>query len=172
VEAPERDQLGRTAADPGSIFRALAEHDVDYMVIGGIAVRVHGYPRTTQDVDVIPNPSRANLRRLAAALRGLEARAIDERGGELPPDLSHPESLAVGNHFLTTRSGALDLFNGSRPDLRRYRRLAEASIEVKLGELSIRIVGKDDLIRLKREAGRDKDLRDIAALTEQPPTDR
>jgi hypothetical protein len=172
VQAPERDELGRAPADPESIFRALAEHEVDYLVIGGIAVRVHGYPRTTQDVDVIPDPSRANLRRLAAALRALEARPIDERGEELPLDLSHPESLAVGNYFFSTRSGALDLFNGSRPDLRRYRRLAEASIEVKLDQLSIHIVGKDDLIRLKREAGRDKDLRDIAALTAQPSDDR
>jgi hypothetical protein len=160
------DALGRASADPPTIFGALEAHGVDYLVAGGIAVYVHGYPRATWDVDVIPAPDAANMGRLASALRDLDADAIGARREKLPLDLSHPESLAVGNYFLVTRAGALDLFNGPRPDLHRYRALAANAVEASVGELTIRVIGKDDLIDMKREAGRDKDLRDIAALTE------
>jgi hypothetical protein len=48
----------------------------------------------------------------------------------------------------------------------RYGHLADAAIEVTVARLTIRVVSKDDLIAMKREAGRPKDLPDIAALTE------
>lgn len=125
----------------------------------------HGYPRTTQDVDILPNPAAANMRRLAAALEELGAEAIGARGETLPLDLSHPESLALGNYFLTTSRGALDLVNGPRPDLRRYRRLLAAGIERTVAGSVVQVISKDDLLAMKREAGRPKDLRDIDALT-------
>jgi hypothetical protein len=162
----ERDPLGRKAADPAAILATLTRHEVDFLVVGGIAARAHGNPRTTLDVDVLPNPSADNMRRLAAALEELEAVATDDRRSRMPLDLSHPESLAVGNYFLDTRFGGLDLVNGPRPDLIRYRKFAERALDVRLRELPIRIIGLDDLIRMKREGGREKDLRDIAALTE------
>jgi hypothetical protein len=163
---PPTDELGRPVADQERLLAALVEHEVEFLVAGGVAVIAHGYVRLTRDVDVIPSPDAANMRRLAATLRDLDASAVGPRGERLPLDLSHPESLAVSNYFLTTRAGALDLFNGPRPDLHRYRRLAGNAVEVQLGDRTIKIVGKDDLIDMKREAGRPKDLADIAALTE------
>jgi hypothetical protein len=99
-------------------------------------------------------------------LTELGAHAVGARREKLALDLSHPESLAVRNYFLNTEAGALDLFNGPRADLHRYRALEANAVEARVGELTIRVVGKDDLIDMKREAGRAKDLRDIAALTE------
>jgi hypothetical protein len=160
------DSLGRAAADPEAILAALDHHEVDYLVVGGIAVIAHGYPRFTLDLDIIPSPDVRNLNRLAKALGELEARALGPEQKPLSLDLSHPEGLAVGNYFLTTNAGALDLFNGPHPDMHRYRALEANAVEARVGELTIRAVGKDDLIDMKREAGRDKDLRDIAALTE------
>lgn len=161
----EGDPPGRPAADPEVILGVLARHDVDFLVVGGVAVVVHGYPRLTQDVDILAAPDAANMRRLATALAELNARSVDDRNRELPLDLSHPEGLALGDFFLVTDAGGLDLVNGPRPDLKRWRRLDAAAVEVDLGGLAIRVVGKDDLIAMKREAGRGKDLRDIAALT-------
>jgi hypothetical protein len=160
------DGLGRAPADPAAIIRCLADHRVVFLLAGGMAVQAHGYVRITLDVDIIPSPDSSNMARLAAALRELGATAIDDRGNRLPLDLSHPESLALGNYFLDTRHGALDLFNGPRPDLKRFRRLQEASIEITFEGMTVEVVGKDDLIAMKREAGREKDLQDIAALTE------
>jgi hypothetical protein len=162
----EGDPLGRKPADPRPMLAALSEHSVAFLLAGGLAVIAHGYPRNTFDLDIIPSPDAGNMTRLAAALRSLGAVAIGARRERLPLQLDHPEGLAVGNYFLETEYGALDLFNGPRPDLKRYRRL-EASAEVRnIAGHQIKVISKADLIAMKREAGRPKDLRDIAALTE------
>jgi hypothetical protein len=161
----EPETLGRPAADLERILATLAGHEVDFIVVGGVAAVAHGVPRLTLDVDIVPAPGKANLGLLAAALTELRARAYDDRRRELPLDLSHPEGLALGNYFLLTDAGGLDLLNGPRPDLKRYRRLASRAISVRIAGFDVKVIGRDDLIAMKREAGRDKDLRDIAALT-------
>ena len=60
--------------DPEKLFGVLAEHDVDYVLIGGLAANLHGSPVVTNDADLCPDRDRANLDRLAAALRQLDAR--------------------------------------------------------------------------------------------------
>ena len=160
------DALGRRPADQERLLGALVSHGVRFLVIGGIAVFIHGYARLTRDVDILPDPSADNMRRLAGALADLSAEAVGTGGVRLPLDLSHPESLALGNYFLETKYGALDLVSGARPDLKRYRRLESAAVAVPLGGFEIEVISKEDLIEMKRRAGRPKDLRDIAALTE------
>jgi hypothetical protein len=158
--------MGRKVADARAILQVLDRHGVDYLLVGGFAVIAYGYVRLTVDVDILPSPDRSNMRRLAAALEELGA-AIAGAGGErMRLELSHPDSLAVGNYFFDTEYGGLDLVNGPRPDLKRYRSLATRAVDTQVAGITVRVIGKDDLIHMKREAGRDKDLRDIAALTE------
>jgi hypothetical protein len=160
------DQLGRSIADPDRILGALVDHEVDFVVLGGIAVIYYGYVRLTVDVDILPAPHEANMRRLAAALESLDAMGAGPHGQRLPLNLSHPASLAVGNYFLDTKFGGLDLVNGPRPDVKRYRRIEAAAVEATVSGHKLKVIAKADLIAMKREAGRPKDLRDIAALTE------
>jgi hypothetical protein len=160
------DELRRQVADPRPIVAALVGDGVDFLIVGGLAVIAHGHVRVTRDVDILPAPDTANLHCLAAALRGLDAAAIGARGQRLPLDLSHPESLSVGDYSLDTRFGGVDLVNGPRPDLRRYRRLEAAAVPSTIDGHAVKVISKDDLIAMKREAGRPKDLADIAALTE------
>jgi hypothetical protein len=164
------DELGRRAADQRSQLAALSDHEVDFLLIGGLAVIAHGYFRNTLDLDILPSPASSNMRRLAETLRELEAVAVGAKEERLPLDLSHPESLAVGSYFLETKHGALDLVNGPRPDIKRYRSLEARASVLTVSSHEVKVISKDDLIAMKREAGRPKDLADIAALTEAERT--
>jgi hypothetical protein len=164
------DQLGRGSADQRAQLAVLLQHDVDFLLVGGLAVIAHGYARFTADLDILPSPGSANMARLAEALTNLEAVAIGPKRERMPLDLSHPESLAVGNYFLDTKHGALDLVNGPHPDINRYRRLEGNASLLEVSGQEIKVISKDDLIAMKREAGRPKDLADIAALTEAERT--
>ncbi|MGH8733333.1 MAG: hypothetical protein ACREVB_06590, partial [Burkholderiales bacterium] len=63
--------------DPQPLLRFLHERHVAHIIIGGVAVAAHGYPRPTMDLDIVPDPDRGNLARLAAALRELRAFAAE-----------------------------------------------------------------------------------------------
>jgi len=123
--------------DAERILRALAEHGVDYVLIGGLAVQTHGHVRTTIDADLIPAPDPANLERLAAALRSLDPGVL----------------------------GLVDVVHevpGGRP----YFELSERALHVQLGEIDVPVVDLDDLIQMKLARGRPADLADVAALTD------
>jgi hypothetical protein len=75
----------------------LLDHNVQFIVIGGFSLSVHGIVRATKEVDVVPEPSRANLRRLGRALSDLDAEVLP--GDDLSPGLGirpDEEGLALG----------------------------------------------------------------------------
>lgn len=151
---------------PQEIFAALHRHGVDYVAIGGIAANAHGSRRLTLDVDIIPAPEEPNYERLAAALDdlGAPASAVDSDSRDLDPrdsfDLARATILK-----LPTAAGDLDVLN-SAPGASPYDDLRARSIEVEVRGTPVRIASLDDLIAMKRAAGRPRDLRDIADLTE------
>ena len=146
------------------LAEALNRHRVRYVVIGAIAAIAHGYPLTTQDLDITPANDPPNLERLAAALRELEARLRvpeDEAGLEFPVDarmLSQADTWA-----LVTRFGPLDLVfspagTGGYDDLRRDARTIE------LGDTQFAVASLADVIRSKEAANREKDRAQLPAL--------
>jgi predicted nucleotidyltransferase len=153
--------------NPAAILAALERHDVRYVLIGGLAANAHGVRRTTRDVDVIVERSRDNLGRLADAARELEVGSpvIDSRLREIDP-LDVDDLANAANVSLDTREGELDVMNeakGAPP----FERLASRAVTVEVFGTRVRVAGLDDLIALKRAAGRDVDLRDIADLTDR-----
>jgi hypothetical protein len=111
------------------LLLALLGADVRFVVIGGIAVGVHGYVRATKDLDIVPDPDPANLTRLARLLHQLNAEhvgAADFSPDEFPFDPCDADQLAQGANFrLTTALGPLDLMQwvaGLGRDPRRIRR--------------------------------------------------
>lgn len=155
---------------PERLLRTLAAHNVDFVVIGGVAVLAHGARRITRDLDIIPAPTPSNYERLADALAELEAvqLPVELELRELDPtdpfDLARARLLA-----LDTVAGALDVFNGAKPGA-PYDDLRARAIEVSYAGVTVPVAGLDDLIAMKRAAGRERDLRDIADLTDRPPS--
>lgn len=149
--------------DARELFRALAHHDVEYVTIGGIAIQAHGGQRLTQDLDVAIAASKDNLERLAGALVDLDARVLGP-GGKRSRSVPTALPLASSDHWrLITVHGSLDVVTlpahlGSFADMR-----ARAH-EVPLGDLSIPIAHRQDLLEMKRAAGRPQDLADVRLL--------
>ena len=150
--------------DPLEILRVLERHDVRYVLIGAAAARIAGAPVVTEDIDVTPAIDRANLERLAGALRELDARlrSPEPEGVPFPIDADMPTGAELWT--LTTSAGDLDVCftpSGTRgyEDLRR-----EASRE-RLGRgLTVNVASLRDVIRSKEAAGRAKDLAQLPLL--------
>jgi hypothetical protein len=149
--------------DAERILRALAEHEVDYVLIGGLAVQTHGHVRTTNDADLIPAPDPANLRRLAAALRELEARVLNpgEEGRAIDAKMLPRATIWQ----FATKDGGIDVMH-EVPGGRSFKELSKHSLNVQLGDIEVPVVGLDDLIQMKLARGRPVDLADVAALTD------
>ncbi len=154
--------------DIRGILAALVKEEVEFLVIGGLAVGYHGYVRATKDVDVVPDPDPENLVRLARALDEINARVegSDEFGDQELPDPLDPQALALGgNWVLETELGRLDVMQWIG-DNALWAQLAEGAIEDEIAGLRVRIVGYDDLLGMKQEAGRAEDKLDIERLTQ------
>ncbi len=165
VRAEEGQDVGRGGSrpvlNPRALLDSLRAHDVEFVVIGGFCVAVHGVVRATKDVDIVPEPSAANRARLAAALRGLHAHVdlgdvtADELG--IAPD---EEGLAGGgNWVLQTTHGRLDVMQDV-PGLRSWQQLRAGAVE----RSGVLYAGYEELISMKSAAGREEDLTDIAKL--------
>lgn len=153
--------------DLGELIAVLARHRVDYLVIGGVATQVHGHRRTTMDLDLTPDPSPENLHRLGAALAELEARPRGAEAEKAEIPVSDPERLAIAAIVppLLTRHGQIHILKEPK-GARGFDEMRERALVVDLDGREVAIVSLDDLIRMKRAAGRPADLDDIAALTE------
>jgi uncharacterized nucleotidyltransferase DUF6036 len=158
--------LDRGPLDPARIFAALQRHGVEYLTIGGVAVNVHGHLRNTRDVDVLIEWTPENMARLAAALDQLDAKLFGVDAELLDIDPHNPDDLYNGGNFtLRTAAGGLDLFDPAEiPGGRPYEEMRPRAVEAEVQGVRVRAVGLDDLIRLKRESGRDRDLEDVATL--------
>ncbi len=154
-----------TVLDPARVFAALDRHGVDYVAVGGFAVIAHGYVRATADIDLVARQDEDNLVRLAAAFDELDARLRGVDADLLDIDPTDPEALASGASFtLDTDAGPIDYLNDV-PGADDYERLRERAVETTAAGALVRVVGLDDLIRMKRASGRPQDLRDIANLS-------
>lgn len=152
------------ALDPERLLEALSRHRVNFVLIGALAARLHGFPRLTADADITPAEDKPNLERLAAALKELHAKVYTESVPEgLAFDCS-PATLARARMWnLVTRAGRLDIaFEPA--GVKGYDDLKKDAERFEAFGVRFFVASLDDIIRSKEAAGRPKDLDDVAIL--------
>jgi hypothetical protein len=149
------------ALDPAALLGTLAACGVDFVLIGALAVGVHAEVRATGDVDVmLPIGDETNKGALLRALETLNAVRLSSEQGGVDPVAGDPYPTVM----FGTRYGKLDVLY--RPDgSDSYPEVKRRSLDTTIGGHGVRVVGKDDLVRMKLAAGRTDDLRDVANLT-------
>lgn len=147
-----------TELDPERLLHSLVEHRVDFCVIGAVAAWLQGNPTVTLGLDVMPRRELDNADRLAAALNALGAR---------PPGESDATELEGGD-FLGWRSQRFETDAGPLDVVPRAAAIGGfedvATIELALGEISIRVITLDEVIASKEKLGRPKDTAALPAL--------
>jgi hypothetical protein len=133
--------------DFARLLRLLTAHNVDFIIIGGIAAVIHGSARATYDLDVVYSREAANVQRIVEALADVSPYLRGAPSG-LPFRLD-ARTIAAGLNFtLTTTAGDIDLLG----------EVAGAGSYIEL------LPSTSQLIVLKRAAGRPRDLEVIAEL--------
>jgi hypothetical protein len=162
VSTPERSPRERPVFELRGLLSRLTEAGVDFVIVGGVAVVLQASPRFTRDLDICYATARENLERLGGVLVELGAmlRGVEE---DLPftPDARTLRRTQILT--LTTRKGDLDLLvdpDGS-PGYAALRRRAD---RVDLDGLMVAVASVEDLIAMKRAAGRPQDLVDLESL--------
>jgi hypothetical protein len=163
---PERrcSQEGKVEIYPDfrDLIGAFAAADVRYLLVGGYAVGFHGRPRFTKDLDLWVDDSDENLRRLEIALVrfGAPTGLVDELRCADPLDV-----VWMGRP--PTRVDLVKAIPGvTFADAFTRRTTFEWQ------DVSVAVIGRDDLIAAKRASGRDQDLLDLKLLETVKPTGR
>lgn len=150
--------------------QVLAKAEVEFVIIGGVALRSHGSGYLTQDLDICYSRSRKNLERIAEALEPLKPRP---RG--FPDDLPFIwdwSTLQNGTNFtFKTTLCDLDLL-AEVPGVGTYEDAFKNSVANDFDGYPVRVLSIDALIRAKETAGRKKDiagLNELYALRDSLP---
>jgi hypothetical protein len=153
-----------------SVIEALNRGGVRYVVVGGLATVLHGFPRLTADIDLVVDLDPAEARR---AIQVLVRLGFRPRPPVDPFDFADPARRAAwirekglrvfSMHDPTNPLRELDLFVEHPID---FASLWRRSVLLPLAGTTVRVAAIADLIALKRLAGRPEDLRDIAVLEE------
>ena len=149
-------------ADFGGLVRALSRHQVEVIVIGGLAASLHGAPLPTFDLDVIRRVTPQNIERLESLLADLDAVFRHDPGRRrLRPGASH--LAAQGALLLNTRLGPLDVL-ATLHDGRGYDDLLPHTEVIHMGDVDVRVLDLTTLIEVKVAVGREKDKMAAAHL--------
>lgn len=150
------------------LIKTLADADVEYVLVDGLAVALHGYQRVTMDVDVVLAMDKENLRRFIDCAKAADLRPVIpvSLGALAQPELieqwcREKGMLAFGLRGPDTMATTMDVLVKPVvpfPDLRR-----DATI-IEIGPLQVPVASIEHLITMKTGTGRSKDAIDIEEL--------
>jgi len=154
------------------LIEVLDRHEVEYLIVGGAAAYAYGAERPTEDADCVVRRERANLERLAGALRELHARLRvggmpDAEAQMLPVQIDGKTLDLAGMSTWMTDAGAFDVLSGlEAPDghLVPYEELAERASHLQGNGFVVRVASLEDIIMAKERADRSKDRNALPEL--------
>lgn len=150
------------------LFSSLDRHKVDYLLIGGLAVSLHGVERATMDVDITVAMSPANLAALIETARELKLTPV------LPVPLESLSNIELLREWHANRN--LEAFALRTPELAGvtidvllfppvdFAGMQQRAVEFDVAGTAIKVVSIDDLIAMKSAVGRPIDLSDVEHL--------
>jgi hypothetical protein len=152
------------------VFRALNDSEVDYLVVGGVALVLHGVVRLTVDLDLMVEMSESNLRKFVSALGGLGYKP------KVPVSLSDFVDRDTRRRWVKEKNmKVFSLYHPKKPysvvdvlvyEPIDYRKAREDRVVVDVKGVSIPVASAEHLKELKRISGRKQDLADIKALND------
>lgn len=157
-----------------SLFGDLQQEGVRFVIVGGVAVVLHGCPRLTHDIDLVIDLEPAEAKHTVEVFRSLGFRP------RLPVDPMGFADPAIRRSWIEDKSMTVFSFWDPKNPLRVVDLFAESPFPfeelwqrakvVALGDISVRIAAVDDMIEMKKRAGRPHDLQDIEALKQLSST--
>ena len=135
------------------LVNILAKHEVEFIIVGGMAAVLRGTPVNTFDLDVVYERSAPNIDRLLQALDELDAIVRDDPR-RLRLNASHLQS--PGHKLMETNQGPLDLL-GTIEETAGFPELVADSDWIDLGVARARVLSLERLIQIKQRLGRPKD---------------
>lgn len=150
------------------LLQSLADSSVDYVLVGGLAVQLHGFLRATVDIDLVLAMNDANLDRFIEVAKqfGLQPVIpvpIDALKNAQQIDLWHREKGMLAFALREPQVGGSVINVLVRPDV-SFDKLSASAVKGRLFGREVMIASIDDLITMKRAANRPKDQLDIVAL--------
>ena len=145
------------------LLRRLAAAEVEFVVVGGLAVNAWGVVRGTKDVDVVIAADAANLQRVAEVAVAAGGR-VQQGEALLGSPFSIVAALAGGEQVaIETDLGRLDVVQGL-VGIPSYEELRSRATEAEILGVTVAVCSIDDLKAMKRAAGRTRDLADLEDL--------
>ena len=138
--------------DTEGLLKSLKEHKVDFVVIGATAFPVHGYARATLDIDIFIRPTKTNAERTRQALKAFGYQVADIKTDDVLRKKLLIRQYAVETDVHPFVKGV------------RFEEVWRHKVESTIGNTTVYFASLDDLIKMKRAAGRVKDLEDLKFL--------
>lgn len=152
-----------TDLDLRSLLEALHEAGIEFVVIGGVAVGAHGYIRATADLDLVPDPDRANLDRLVEVLDSLGATLPTAGNRRFDPSRDAAVIRRGGNVTADTRYGGLDIVQLAQ-GVPGFSQLLPDAVESDVLGVPVRVCSLHRLRQMKQAQDRAQDRADLENL--------
>ena len=149
------------------ILQEFQKQKVRYVIVGGIAINLHGFLRSTADMDILVDMTDKNLKKIVGILKkkGYHVKQpVDPMGianEKIRHDWIHGKNMKAFNFYKENEYKEVDIIIESPVS---YQEAKVNALQLKIGSMKIPVISIDDLIKMKSKTGRDVDQRDIEQL--------